>query len=164
MNKLIIAIVTTLLLTASGSALAQDHKYAAGKKGQRHHRGVPVAPVVKQLTRAIRHLDLDDEQKAGIRAVLQNMKTEVRPIMKEMKAGHEQLKELIKAESYNDQAVAAIAAEEGKRATERVKITSRTMSELLGLLTVEQREQLENMAAERKSRHGERKEGRVKDI
>jgi protein CpxP len=164
MNKLIIAMVTTLLLTASSISLAQDQKYAAGKKGQRDHRGMPAMPVVEQLTRAIRHLDLDDEQKAGIRVVMQDMKAEVRPIMEEMKAGHVQLRELVKAESYDEQAVAVIAKEEGNLAAERVKIASRTMSKILAILTVEQREQLGNMAAERKSRHGERKEGRVKDI
>ena len=164
MNKLIIAMVTILLLTASGIALAQDQKYAAGKKGQRDHRGMSAMPIVEQLTRTIRRLDLDDEQKAGIRIVMQDMKTEVRPIMEEMKAGHQQLRELVKAESYDEQAVAIVAEEEGKLAAERVKIASRTISEILSILTAEQREQLENMAAERKSRHGERNGGRVKDI
>ena len=164
MNKLIIAIVTTLLLTASCVALAQEHKSPAGKKGQRGHRGMPPMPVVEQLVRATRHLDLADEQKAGIRVVLQDMKTEVRPLMEEMKAGHVQLRELVKAEVYNEQAVAAVAEEEGKLAAERVKIASHTMSKILAILTAEQREQLETMAAEHKARRGEKHRRGVKDI
>ena len=161
MNKLLIAIVTTLLL--SGTALAQEFEKGPGKKGQRQHGGTESMPAVEQLTRAIRHLDLDDEQKAGVHTIMRAVKEEMRPIMQDMKAGHEQLKELIKSGSYDEQTVAAMAEIEGQLAAERLKISARAMSGILALLTVEQREQLETMATERRQRHAGKRGGSVED-
>ncbi len=67
MNKLIIAIVTTLMLTAAGTTLAQDFYGEPGKKGQRHQRGPQGMPVVEKMMHAIRRLDLDDAQKESIK-------------------------------------------------------------------------------------------------
>jgi Spy/CpxP family protein refolding chaperone len=161
MNKLIITIVATLLM--SGSALAQDIGDGPGKKGQRHHQGMEFMPGMEKLTRAIRHLDLDEEQKAGVHAIMKGLREDVRPIMQEMKAGHMQLKELVKAESLDEQAVAAVAETEGLLAAERIKIAARAMSEIFALLTDEQREQLEAMAAERGQRHTEKRGGFVEE-
>ena len=161
MNKLIITIVTTLLLTAAGTALAQDLYGEPGKKGQRHQRGPQGMPVVQQLMRGLKRLDLDDEQKASIKAVMQDLKAEVRPIMQEIKAGHVQLKELIKADSYDEKAVATLAEQEGNLAAERLMITSKALSEVFSQLTDEQRDQLAAMADERMERRGERRKQRA---
>jgi Spy/CpxP family protein refolding chaperone len=83
--------------------------------------------------------------------------------MQEMKAGHMQLKELVKAESLDEQAVAAVAETEGLLAAERLKIAARAASEIFALLTDEQREQLEAMAAERGQRHTEKRGGFVEE-
>jgi Spy/CpxP family protein refolding chaperone len=89
---------------------------------------------------------------------MQALKAEVRPIMQATKAGHLQLKELIKADSYDEQAVAALADKEGNLAAERMMITSRALSEVFSQLTDEQRSQLDEMAAQRKGPRGERGE------
>ena len=75
-----------------------------------------------------------------------------------MKAGHEQLKELIKAESFDESAVAALAETEGTLAAERLIVASRAMSDVYGQLTVEQRAELEIMASERAERRAEKRE------
>jgi len=158
MNKLIITTVATLLLTASGIALAQDLDGRPGKKGQRHQRGMPAMPAVEQLTRAIKHLDLNDEQKASIHTILQGMKAEFRPIMHQTQAGHVQLKELIKSDNYDEQAVATLAEKEGELAAERMKIAARAMSEVFSQLTAEQRTELTAMADKRQQRRGEKRQ------
>jgi len=160
MNKTIIAIITTLLLTVAGTALAQDFYGEPGEKGRRHQRGPQGMPVVQQLMRGLKRLDLDDEQKAAIRAVMQDLKAEVRPIMQEMKAGHMQLKELIKADSYDEKAVEALAEKEGEMAAERLVITSRALSEVYSHLTPEQRDELAAMAEERTERRADRRKQR----
>ena len=61
MNKISITIITTLMLTVSGMALAQDSSGNPGNKGQRSQRGMQGASMVDQLMRGIRRLDLEDE-------------------------------------------------------------------------------------------------------
>ena len=154
MKQLIITIVATLLLAAAGAALAQDYSGEPGRKGSRNQRGMQPMPMTEQVMRAIRHLDLNEEQKAGIKAVMQGLKEEIHPIMREMRAGQEQMKELVKAEGYDEKAVALVAEREGELAAQRIMLTSEALSNILAQLTEEQRAQLDTMAAERKGRHG----------
>ena len=162
MNKLMITIATTLLLTTAGMALAQDD--SAGmheRKGDRQQRGMQATPGVEKMMRAIRHLDLSAEQRESFTAVMQAMKAEMRPIMHDTKAGYLALRELVKADSYDEEAVAAIAEKQGNLAAERVLITSRAMSDIFSQLTVEQRAELDAMAEKRQARRGERRQQRT---
>ncbi len=163
MNKFIITIISTLLLTVTGSIMAQDSDGEFGKKGRHHQRGIQADPIVDQVMRAIKRLDLDDEQKASIKSVMQTLKADTRHIMHETKAGHRQLRELIKAENYDEIAIAALAEKEGRLATERMILTSRALSEIYGNLTDEQRDELNAMADERMERRGERRKHRSED-
>jgi len=163
MNKLIITIVTTMLLTVTGTAFSQDPSGEPGRKGQRDRHGMQEMPVVGQIMHALKQLDLNEEQQANIKAVRHELKTEVQPIMKELNTGHRQLKELIKAESYNKDAVAELAKKEGELATQRIVLTAEALSKALGYLSDEQRDQLGAMAAERKKQRAKKHEGRVKE-
>jgi len=169
MNKLIITITTTLALTITGTAMAQDFYDDPGKKGQQHrqgqrnHQSMQSMPVVDQMMRALRRVDLTDEQKAAIKVIMKGMKEEIRPIMMETKNGHGQLKELIKAKSFDENAVAVIAENEGQLAAERMKIVSRSLAKIYAQLSDEQRAELETMAAERKGRHERKREPQPKD-
>jgi protein CpxP len=151
-TRMIITLLSSMLLTLTGTALAQDTTHEHGGKGRHHERENQSLPVVDMTMRAVRHLDLSDEQRASIRAIMQDLKAKERPLMKEVKGGHEQLKDLIKAESYDESAVAAVAEKHGVLAAERLIIGSRAMSEVYGQLTDEQRAELETMAAERAER------------
>jgi protein CpxP len=154
-NMITGSILSTLLLTFMGTALAQDtgKDFAdSAKKGRHHQRGNQSMPAVEQMMRGIRHLDLSDEQKANIRSIMKNLKAEERPLAKETKAGHEQLKELIKAESFDELAVTALAEHEGALTAERLIIASRAMSAVYGQLTDEQRMKLGTMATKRAQR------------
>lgn len=144
-------ILTTLLLTVTGMALAQD------PEGRHHQRGDQSMPAVDELMRAIKRLDLSEEQKTSIKGIMHGLKTEERPLAREMKAGHQQLKELIKADSFDEAAVAALAEKEGALAAERLIITSRAMSGVYAQLTDEQRAELETMASERAAKRAARR-------
>ena len=162
-NMMTGTILTTLLLTFTGTALAQDpvaDPANHAQKNRHHQRGNQSMPAVERMMRGIRHLDLSDEQKASIKGIMRGLKAEERPLAKEMKSGHEQLKELIKAESFDEQAVAALAENEGALAAERLIIASRAMSAVYGLLTDEQRAELESMAAERSAKRAEKRKQR----
>lgn len=163
MNKLIITIVTAMLLTTTGTAFAQDSYGEPGRKGQRGPHNAQQIPVVGQIMRAIKQLELDEEQEQNIKAVVQELKSDIRPVMKETRASHQKLKELIKAENYDEQAVAALAEHEGQLAAERIVLTGKALSQVLGHLTDEQREQLDEMAAERKQQRAAKRKGRGKE-
>ncbi len=158
MNKLIITIVTALLLTLAGTAIAQNNFGGPGNKGQQ--RGMQGMAVGEQMMRGLRRLDLEDEQRNNIRAIMQDLKADTSLSMQKTRALKLQLKELIKADVYNEGAIEALALQEGDFAAERLMIASRALSEVYGHLTQEQRDELEAMAAERQERRADRQKQR----
>ena len=170
MKKLIIAIVSTLIMTVAGASFAQDDVAEPEKKKQRQHRqhqqqhqqrGMQAMPVVDMMMRAVRQLDLDLEQKQSIRKVIEGLKADVRPMMMETKASHGQLQALVKAASYDEAAVAVLAEKEGKLAAERLMLTSRALSNVYNILTIEQRNELDAMAAQRREKRAEKRQHKV---
>ena len=145
-------ILTTLLLTITGTALAQRPDAEPGRKGQLNQRGNNSMPAVTLLMRGVRQLDLSVDQQTSIKAIMRDLKAGERALANEMKAGHEQLKELIKAEHFNEAAVATLAENEGAIAAERLINASRAMSQVYAQLTGEQRAELETMALERSAK------------
>ena len=138
-------------MVTTGSVCAQE---------QRHQRGMQTSPVVDKVIRAVRRLELTEEQKASTRVILDEMKTDIRPIMAEMKTTKGQLKELISADLFDEEAVAAVADKEGDLTAERVMITSRALSQILAQLTDEQRAELEVMAAGRHDKQRQKRAGK----
>lgn len=156
MNKLMISVMTAGLLAVSGMAVAQDGGPGQdpGNKGQRPHRGMQAQPrtMMEGVMRAIRRLDLSEEQKEGIWATVHDLKGELHPVMVEMKNAQRELRELITSGTFDAQAVAALAKTEGDLTEQRTLLTSVAVADVLGQLTEEQRAQLEAMATERKQR------------
>jgi Spy/CpxP family protein refolding chaperone len=152
MNKLIITVISALFLSATGMAMAQDTGEAAGKKNHRHQRGNQAMPAVEKLSRALRKLDLSDEQKTSIHAIFKQVRADIRPLVKETKAERKQLKVLTMASEYDAPTIAAIAQKEGDLLAQRRMLTSKAFADALGYLTEEQRTQLDTMIAEREQR------------
>ena len=164
MNKLMISVMTALLLAASGMAVAQDGDPGPGNKGKRPHHGMQAPPrtVMEGVMRAVKRLDLSEEQKEGIRATVHGLKGELQPVMAEMKTAQRELRELITSGSFDEQAVAALAKKQGDLTEQRIMLTSAAAANVLGRLTEEQRTQLETMAAERKQRAKGKRGGKGK--
>ena len=158
MNKVILTIIGTLLLTTGGFAVAQDNDGGQKRHRSDQQRGMQGMPVVDRVIRALKRLDLEEEQKTEVKAILQGMKEDLRPIMGETKAGQKQLKELITAETFDEDAIATIAEKEGDLAAERTMIVARAMSGVFALLTDEQRAELETMSEQRRERRSERRQ------
>ena len=159
-NRIARTALATLLLAVMGTALAVEPSDGPARKAKHHQRSAQQMPAVEKMMRAVRHLDLSDEQKENIRAIMKDLKANERTLMKQVKNGHEQLKGLIKAEVYDESAVAALAEQEGALMTERLIITSRAMSKVYGQLTDDQRAELETMARERAAKRAENREQR----
>jgi len=156
-------ILTMLLLTFMGTALAQDPTADSADpcaKNRHHQRGNQQIPAVEIMMRGIRHLELSAEQEANIKVIMQGLRAEERLLTREIRADHEQLRELIKAETFDEPAVAALAEKQGGLTAERLISSSRAMSQVYAQLTDEQRAQLEIMAAERKAKNATKREHR----
>jgi Spy/CpxP family protein refolding chaperone len=161
MNKLIIAIVSTLIMTVASASFAQDGAAEPEKKKQRQQRqhqqqrqqrGMQAMPVVEMTMRAIRQLDLDDAQKEGMRSVMEGLKENVRPIMMDSRANLALLADLVKATPYDEKPVAALAEKEGALAAERLMLTSQALADVHNILTIEQRNELDAMAEQRREK------------
>ncbi len=157
-------ILAAAFLMSTGSAIAQhtDSGHGQSHNKGRHHgpRRMQAMPMVEHLVRALHHLDLSDEQKESIHAVRQQLKSDVRPVMEEMKAGHTQLRDLVKAPEYDAAAVAELAAKEGELAAERLVMTSQALAEVRGYLTDEQRAELDKIALKRQHNRNEKRQRR----
>jgi Spy/CpxP family protein refolding chaperone len=169
MNKLIIAIVSTLIMTVAGASFAQDDVAEPEKKKQRQHRqhqqqnqqrGMQSMPVVEMTMRAIRQLDLEDGQKEEIRGVMEGLKADIRPIMMDSRANLAQLPDLIKTTPYDEEAVALLAEKEGTLAAERLKLTSQALSNVYNILTIDQRNELDAMTEQRREKRTKKRQPR----
>ena len=160
MTKLIITIISTLLLTTSSVALAQNPDSNFGDRGKHQQRGMQGNPFVEQVMRGIKRLDLEEDQRASIRAIMKTLKAESRNLMEQTRVGHMQLRALITAENYDQAAVAALAEKEGQLATERTILSSRALSEIYAQLNEEQQAELNAMATERMAKRAEKGERR----
>ncbi len=152
MKLLTSTLLCTTLMASTGAVLAEDGGDGSGRSGRHHARGMQGMPMVEHVVRSLHRLDLSEEQREDVHAVLREMKAAIRPVMEETRAGHEQLKELIKATSFDEEAVAALASKEGQLAAERMIIASRAFSDVYVVLTDEQREEL-NAMSERRKQH-----------
>lgn len=160
MYKLIITTVTAVMMMASGVALAQDDFYGERERSQKQKRGMQSMPAVSRLMRAVRHLDLSEEQKSAVKEIMLGLKQEIRPIAGEMKANQQLLRDLIKAESFDEAAVAELADVEGNLAAQRLLITSRALAGVYAQLTDEQRAELEVMKEKRRQKMHAKREQR----
>ncbi|MGD8383895.1 MAG: Spy/CpxP family protein refolding chaperone [Lysobacterales bacterium] len=149
MKTLLTTIFAAALLTIAGSAFARGGDFGHG----RHHAGGPPgAPALEHFRHALRKLDLSDQQKTDIKAVMEGLRSDMQPLMKNMRANHEQLRTLVTARNFDKDAVASVAKKEGELATQRIILTSEAMSRMLGYLTDDQRAQLEQMHTQRMQR------------
>ncbi len=157
-------LITTTLAAAlfiAGTAAAHDHDRNRDRDRQRA-APAPELAAIQHLGKAVRRLGLSEEQKEAVRAEFKGLKEQVKPIMEARRAAHRELRELVTTTPYDADAVADLAASQGKSATELTMITSGTVAAVLAHLTDEQRAELEAMG-ERRREHRERMMERHKE-
>lgn len=160
MKNSIITIVISLALLGTGMSFAQDSGPGDWKPNHHKKHGMRGKPIAARVFHSFKRLDLDESQEAELENIFETMRADVKPIMKEMRAGQIQMRELIHSGSADEESIAAIAQKEGALTSDRIMITSLAISEAFKLLTDEQRAELQAMAAERKERRGERRQKR----
>ena len=144
-------------LFLAGSSMAAERDHRMDRNHQRGDAGVGTQ-AIEHLTRAIRHLDLSDEQKDAIHAELKGLRESVKPLAREVHEGRKALHGLITEEFYDAEAIAVIARNQGDLTTEITMMVSGAASAVLAQLSEEQRMELERMREERSAHRPERHE------
>lgn len=144
------------LLIVSLSASAGNHDERRGPP--KHDRaGVEGVEVVKQLSRALRRLDLDEEQVSAVRAEMTGMRESLKPLVTELHENRKEMRALVLEGDFDEQQAADIATKQGALAAEITLQASATVSRMLSHLNEEQRAEFDAM---RESRMAHRKETR----
>ena len=165
MKKRIKLVLLLAALAASGMAMAADH----GDRGKpMHHRGGPDMgmhnrggpdmgmQVIEHLKRALRRLDLSDEQRDAIRSNMSGMREDLRPLVKQIHEGRRELHEIISSGEYDPEAAAVIASQQGELTEELTMLISGMAASVLAELSDEQRAELKAMGEKRRAHREER--------
>jgi Spy/CpxP family protein refolding chaperone len=156
------------LLVTSSAAMAQPgsgsepqtHPSSGSQYGARHgatvRRGVdPKAAMLRGLARATERLELDSEQEARIAAIFDDAREQLQANRQAAGDLREELRGIVTAESFDEDALAAAADREGDLSAERVMIAGIASASILAILTEEQRAELELLREEAQGRRRE---------
>lgn len=135
LRPLAVVAAVTLALTAAFGGVA----YATGRdNGPSRFMGF-------FLRRMAAELNLTEEQQTQIRQILESERATVEPLMKQLKAGHDQLRTLGTDGIFNEVQVRTIAQQQAQAMTELIVAKERTKARIAAVLTPEQRERAKQM-------------------
>jgi len=97
-------------------------------------------------------LDLSDAQKAQVKAILAKEKPAIQPLMLQMAQGHTQLRDQVINGAFDEAKVREIASQQTRTMTELIVQHARIGSELVQVLTPEQKTKLTALINEHEQR------------
>jgi Spy/CpxP family protein refolding chaperone len=103
----------------------------------------------------LRGADLTDAQREQVRAIQQRHAQEMQPLMERARAAHKALSDAIHASPVDVNQLRVAANEVGAAESELAFVRAQIESEMLTVLTAEQRQQLETRRQEMEARRGE---------
>ena len=143
--KVLAAVLAAALLAAV--AIAQN--VVETSQGPEHFRGGFAAHMLGFYAD---YLDLTDAQQAQVKDILAKEKPNIRPLMQQMAQAHQQLRQLEEAATFDESKVRALATQQSQTMTELIVQKARIKSELIALLTPEQKDKLAKFEAKRQAR------------
>jgi len=108
----------------------------------------------------IHKLDLTDAQQAQVKAIMAKEKPTIQPLMLQMAQGHAQLREQVMSESFDEANVRDLASQQSQAMTELMVQYARTGSEMVKVLTPEQKTKLAALMNEHEQRFMNRMHGK----
>jgi Spy/CpxP family protein refolding chaperone len=90
----------------------------------------------------VHQLDLTDAQQAQVKAIMAKEKPALRPLMLQMAQGHSQLRDLVLGGSFDEAKARELASQQAQVMTELVVQHARVASEMVQVLTPEQKTKL----------------------
>ena len=144
-NNLVVAAIALALVAATVLAVG------AAVQG----RGGP-----GDIGRALRHLDLTDDQHEAIRGAVERHRESGQSLRQELGAARQALRDEVRSAAADETAIRALAAEVAPLAADAAVRRAALYAEIQGLLTDEQRVQLEVLRANARENDQRRRQGR----
>jgi Spy/CpxP family protein refolding chaperone len=152
-SKILAASVALLVaLTVAGVAVAQGM----------HRHGGPMGPDFgfgfggHMLNYFSDVLDLTDAQQAQIKAIMEKEKPAIQPLMKQLMQAHKDLSALEDSGTFDEAKVRALAAQNTQTLTELIVQKARIHSEIMQVLTADQKAKLASLKAKHEARMKQR--------
>ena len=142
-------------LVAAGVALALVAATVLAVSAAAQGRGGPGG-----MGRILRHLDLTDEQHEAIRGAVQRHRESGRSLRPELAAARRALRDAVRSGTADETAIRALAAEVAPLAADAAVRRAALHAEIRGLLTDEQRAQIEAMQANARENDRRRRQHR----
>jgi len=98
------------------------------------------------------YLDLTDAQQAQVKDILAKEKPALKPLMQQMAQSHQQIRELTMSGSFDEAKVRALATQQAQTMTEMIVQKARVESEMIQVLTPEQKTKLNDFMAKHEQR------------
>ncbi|MGA9812360.1 MAG: Spy/CpxP family protein refolding chaperone [Terriglobales bacterium] len=133
---------------------------AVGQGMKRHMRGNGMfgGPM---LGFYIHKLDLTDAQQAQVKAIMAREKPTIQPLMLQMAQGHAQLREQVMSGNFDEAKVRDLASQQSQAMTELIVQYARTGSEMVQVLTPEQKTKLAALISEHEQRFMNHMQGKT---
>jgi|SRR4051812_37116119 periplasmic protein CpxP/Spy len=141
----------TLAVILALTILAAIAVSQTAKRSHMHSAGMFGGPMLSEY---IHRLDLTDAQQAQVKAIMQKEKPSVQPLMMQMAQGHAQLRDLVinSNGAFDEAKVRELASQESQNVTELMVQYARIGTELVQVLTPEQKTKLNALIAEHQQR------------
>lgn len=155
-----IAVIAGIVLVAgavySASALASSE----GQRGfVRGHKGPGLRGMI--MGRVARELNLTDQQKVEIKAIIEAERPRVEPLVRQLAATRRELREATANGQFDEAQVGALASRQGQTLAQLIVEKERVKSQVYGVLTPEQRakaaeiiNRIESRIRQRAAEHG----------
>ena len=98
------------------------------------------------------YLDLTDAQQAQVKDILAKEKPSVLPLVQQLVQAHQQMSQFEQAGSFDEAKVRALASQQSQTMTELLVQKVRIKSELMAILTPEQKDKMAKLEARRTAR------------
>jgi protein CpxP len=102
------------------------------------------------------YLDLTDAQQAQMKDILAKEKPTIRPLMQQLAQSRQQMRALEQAGPFDEAKVRAIANQQSQTMTELMVQKARIKSEMVGVLTQDQKDKMAKFEAKRQARFQKR--------
>jgi Spy/CpxP family protein refolding chaperone len=141
--KIAVALLAVTLLTVAAFGQSVVRTTAPG------HRGWGLSNLLGTFGD---YLELTDEQRTQMKAILAKEKPNFQPLVKQLAAGNQQMRQIEEASSFDEAKVRTLANQQSQAMTELMVQKARVKSELLQVLTPDQKTKMAAFEARRQAR------------
>jgi Spy/CpxP family protein refolding chaperone len=109
----------------------------------------------------VHKLDLTDAQRAQLKAIMAKEKPTLQPLMQQMAQGHSQLRELVMSGTFDEAKARELASQQSQTMTELTVQHARIASEMVQILTPDQKTKLTTLISQHEQRMMNRMQGKT---